>query len=393
LATQLKTYGSQRYLWQLMRGVMASFFVYLIIFILIHDLPLFLRENGLFKKFLDFSSFAEQKALLVSSGLQEVNLALNFLANMRKLSFGEAQAFQSSGLLHLLAISGGQVVPIAHGMSALIGYILYYMLRKIFFPLRLMQMIFQVKSFSSLVLSLFICGLFGCTGALIRVSALNYLLRIHFINSQFLVFYSFVPYVFSNTFYRSFVIVFVSLAFGNIFLNYSFLLSAIGASCAQISIYIANYFIKNSKIFHALSATALTSVFTGIILLPYSNSSILSSCLANIAALPVVCFLVTPLSLLVIFLPQDFFIFSYLLSFLDKSLFLLKKIAYIFHDPYSLTNPFERTHPLFSFQGLVYLNFILFSLWMLLDFHKERKILLARTKFTFLNPFPLKEDV
>jgi Competence protein len=371
---------------QIAKGFLSSCIIYSLLIILLNDLPRILQENGLLKNTVDISSWAEQKAVTTSEQMKEANLAMNFLGNLRKLNFEEAKAFQSSGLLHLLAISGGQVVPLANGFSNILGYILYYFLYKKLKPHHLMQFIFNVKTNFSLIISLFICSLFGCTGALIRVSALSYMLKLRILQSQYSFFFKFIPYVMPTTFNRVMVIIFISFSFGNVFISYSFLLSAIGATTAEISSYITNFFFKKPIILQVTCSTVLTSIFTGIILSPFSSIDILNSCFANILALPVVCFFITPFSLLALFLPTQFFLYPYVLLFLDYSLIFFKKIAFTFYNPYSKTNPFDKNNPLFSLEGLVYLNAILIILWILLDVHRERKIFLARKKFLSLKP-------
>ena len=368
----------------MLKGILSSCVIYILTIILLNDLPKFLQENGIFKNLLDFSIWSEQKAIMTSEHMTEANLAMNFLGNLRKLSFEEAKVFQSSGLLHLLAISGGQVVPLAKGFSAILGYTLYYFLYKKLKPYQLMQIIFNIKTVFSLIISLFICSLFGCTGALIRVSALSYMNQLRVFQTQYSEFFKYIPYVMPTTFNRSMVIIFISFSFGNVFISYSFLLSAIGATTAEISTYITNFFLKKPAILQIACNTVLTSIFTGIILSPFSNINILNSCFANILALPVVCFLITPFSLLALFLSNQFFLYPYILLLLDYSLVLFKKIAYTFNNPYSNINPFDKNNPLFSLEGLVYLNAILIILWVFLDAYRERKIFLARKKFLSL---------
>lgn len=366
---------------QIATGILSSCALYSLLIILLNDLPTFIQEHGLLKNIVDISAWAEQKAVLTSEQMEEGNLAMNFLGNIRKLNFEEAKAFQSSGLLHLLAISGGQVVPLANGFSIIIGYILYYFLFKKLKPYILMQCIFKTKTNLSLMISLFICSLFGCTGALLRVSAFSYMLKLTIFQSQYAMFFKIIPYTMPSTFNRVLLLIVISFSFGNVFISYSFLLSAIGATVAQISCYITNYFLEKPAILKVVCDTVLTSFFTGIILFPFSSIDLLNSCFANILALPIVCFLITPLSLLALFLPNQIFLYPYLLKILDYSLLFLKKIAFAFYNPFSKTNPFDKNNPLFSLEGLVYLNAVLIILWIFIDVCKERKIFLARKKF------------
>ncbi|KAB8030765.1 ComEC/Rec2 family competence protein [Fluviispira multicolorata] len=362
-------------------GFLYSIFSYLIFIISIQATSHIIQNTGIFENIFNISKGVKNKAFFISSQMEEKNLALNFLGNIRMLSFTEANQFQSSGLLHLLAISGGQVVPIASGISQFISYIFYYILRSSSSPLTLMNLIYNFKTILSLILSLLICHMFGCSGALIRVSSLTYLSKIKSLQSVYLNLFPYFPNIPVASFNRIFILILISLFFGNILINYSFLLSAIGASCAEISLRISYYFIKKSKIFIVLSCTSLTSIFTGLILYPFSSINLFQSCMANLIALPIVCFLITPFSLLLLFLPQNFIYFENIISMLDFSLSLLKKISFVFSEPYFSKNPFEKNNPLFKKEGLFYLNSVLFILWITIDLYKERKIYYARKYF------------
>lgn len=323
----------------------------------------------------------EKKASHISSALDEQNLSLNFLANKRKLSFTEAKAFQSSGLLHLLAISGGQVVPIAFLVCYLSAKLLFLIFYKTIPPNTLMQIIFHISKLISFATALLLSALFGSSGALIRVLTLTYSTKLPFFQTQHPFFYNLIPYILSQPFKKFMLIILMAIAFGNLFQNYSFLLSALGAACAEFSIYVSFYFFKDSKIGASLASLVLTSFLTGLVLQPFSQVNLLNSCMANILAFPVVSFLITPLSLLILLLPEDFFAFQFMLNAFDQSLSLLKFISHAFSDHSLKINPFAKNNPLFSTDGLVYLNFMLILLWSFLDLYKERKTILLRYEF------------
>jgi NADH:ubiquinone oxidoreductase subunit 2 (subunit N) len=103
-------------------------------------------------------------------------------------------------------------------------------------------------------------------------------------------------YIFKNTgeflepLLDKFLILFiVSFLFGNIFSNYSFVLSAIGASCAEISAFICMSIFKkkrkkkqniilfsgliSSRFFQEVLVTMLTCVLVGVILSPLTYNS------------------------------------------------------------------------------------------------------------------------
>ena len=135
----------------------------------------------------------------------------------------------------------------------------------------------SLPRYLSLFISLIICSLFGWTGALVRVSALSYFQSIKFIQSQYFIFFKLFPFLTSKIFHKIFVLFLISSSFGNVFINFSFLLSAIGAIILEISSYITNFLISNLKIFKAICNTILTSFFTGIILYPFTNIDLINS--------------------------------------------------------------------------------------------------------------------
>lgn len=358
-----------------------SCIIYVFLITISFGMPNSYSETVFIKKFINLSTLIEQKAIYISQNLLEENLALNYLGNVRKLSFYEAIIFQNSGLMHLLAISGAQVVPLAQFVSTFIGSTLYLILNIKIKPHCLMILINQIKNINSLVIAFIICSLFGCSGALIRVVGLNYFSKIYFIKQQYTIFFKFFPYILSNTFIRLIVLSFMLFYFGNIFINFSFLLSAIGATSAEFSLRVSKKLVnKKNLIIQSISSTILTSLVIGIILFPFSETNIYNSCLANILASPIVCLLITPLSLSALILPDTIFFYDYIILNLDYSLFLLKKIALYFNNN-NLIDPYKNSNILFTNIGVFYLNFILILLWLLSDFLKEKKMTLFKNKF------------
>jgi hypothetical protein len=105
----------------------------------------------------------------------------------------------------------------------------------------------------------------------------------------------------------------------------------------------------------------------------------LNSCLANICAIPIVTFLVTPLALLVLIIPENQDLYFLTLKCLDFSLSLFQKIASTFSDHHIFINPFNRHNPLFTAEGLCYLNTLLIILWILVDILRYRKVFYMRS--------------
>lgn len=383
----------------ILRSATCLAITYVALYFSLQILPMEIQQNGLMKHLLDFSSFVHQKAITASQRMQQANLAASFIGNMHKLNFQQSQEFQASGLVHLLAISGGQIAPVASLFSSFFSSCFYFRQRNRMNSVQLMVQIEKTRIFVHLSVSFFLSFLFGCTGALLRVAGLSFLSQMGIIKRFTQNSYQIIPPLFENTALKIILLILISVLFGNIFLNYSFILSAIGASCAEISaLFVYSSLFKSdeqgfgkkiiSSLLHSplckhVIAAVLTSALVGILLSPLVSSSLLNSCLANICAIPVVTFFVTPLALLVLIVPENLtIIYTWTLKLLDLSLYLFQKIASIFSDTNTFINPFDKHNPLFSKEGLAYLNTILICLWILIDILRNRKVLQMRFYIT-----------
>ena len=134
--------------------------------------------------------------------------------------------------------------------------------------------------------------------------------------------------------------------------------------------------------FRNMLGTIMTCLFVGIILSPLTFNSLINSCLANIFAIPIITFLVTPLALLVLILPMENDLFYFLVYCLDACLILFKHIAVVFSNVEIDTNYQTKNTLLFSKEGLLYLNATLILLWSFIDFFRSRKIFLIRQNFS-----------
>lgn len=380
-------------------------FTYLFLFSLSLYIPNSLQKYGILNNRFNLVELVQNKARAVTGSMHEINLGLNFIGNFHKLSPLESHIFQSSGLVHLLAISGAQILPLVSLISFFISSLLYMTLKNKIHPHHIMLLSSKTRTYISFFISFFIAILFGGTGALMRVSWLNFFKKINlFYYIQFSIFKR--TSEFSEPLLDKIFILFViSLIFGNIFNNYSFILSAIGASCAEISAYACNLFLKANKnscnlnilnkiiaakFFVEIIVTISTCVFVGIILAPLTYNSILNSCLANIFAIPLITFLVTPLALLVLIIPINNVIFDMVLKGLDYSLILFKHIALVFSEGDLQNNSTAIYTQLFSPDGLIYLNLMMIVLWVIVDLIRGRKVYLMRCNFVQANSKNLK---
>ncbi len=377
-------------------AIFSLFKFYVILYLFIIGLNSVLPDNiqkyGLFNNELNLKTLLEEKALYTSNKMTESNLGLNFLANKNKLSNLEYEVFQNSGLLHLLAISGGQINPLTSLSSFIISNLVFILLIRNKTPQKSMLINANTNKIINFIIALFISLIFGATGALTRTAFLTYLKKMNIFKKAENVLFSINPNFCPTVINKILIILILSILFGNVFLNYSFLLSAIGASCAEICAFFCNLYLRNknefflnsiikSSFFVEISITLSTCMLVGVILSPLTPNNIFDSCLANMFAIPVVTFVVTPCALLTLLFPIDSFLYNLSMQGLDFSLVCFKHIALSFsHIDIPIFSKQKNTI-LFSDDGLFYLNFILIILWIIIDLVKQRKIINLRVEY------------
>ena len=363
--------------------------LYLLLFFILNLLPFKIQKTGVFHGELNLVHLIKSKGEDATKKMHESNLGINFIANGHKLSETERQIFQSSGLIHLLAISGGQILPIVQIFCFIHAKLLFVFLRGRMLPHKIMKYISRMNIISSFIISFFISLIFGCTGALLRVSWVNFFRKMQLFSSMY-------KYVFflnrniSEIFFEKFIIlIIVSVLFGNIFLNYSFILSAVGASCAEICSIMwicvgrcqLKFFLGKlafSPFFKEIMITMLTSLAVGILLAPLTSNSFMNSCVANVIAIPFITFVVTPLALLVLVFPSENILFDYIIHLLDYSLAIFKYIGSVFSEEKNLSSLNNKS--LFSADGLLYLNLIMIFLFVSIDIIRSRKLDILRIR-------------
>lgn len=355
-----------------------SFLSYILAVLINFSLPPSLQQEGLIKSQVNISNILIQKADSIIMTMQEKELAANFLCNIRNLNYKDKIAFEASGLIHLLAISGSQITPITNILTLMINKIIYLITKEIKNPIKIMKIIYPIKIIFSIAISFIFSSLFGWSGALIRVVAIHYFIKTLTIQKLYFSVFNIFPFLSYNSFVKSVILILFSLFFGNLCYNISFLLSFIGATSLSIS----NKILSNMKLnifYHYIISTIITTMAISLILLPFSNANILYSCLSNLVAIPIVCFIITPLTIVLLVLPESFYFFNSMLELYDKFLFLFKLTALIFSDGDIYFNN-NSNHKIYSIFGILYLNLTLLILVVTNDLIKERKISLAREK-------------
>lgn len=263
-----------------------------------------------------------------STANQEIfELQRNFLTNQKIDDKTLIEEFRSSGLTHLLALSGGQTAPATQMTCSILMTFILFLLRSSRFynasswlnPLRVVSFLIQAT------VTVFLVGLFQSTGALTRVLSMQLTLSFHASNVFSVTSKSrtwHIPYA---------VILCLPWIFGfllhkNPSYDLSFLLSALGAlSSRSIGQVVQDFLLQgsnstniNKQKFSALKrwlqhgwildfsawciGTAITSASMCLLTWPlWPPGHVIEKIMANILAGPCVLFLTTPATLGVYF--------------------------------------------------------------------------------------------
>lgn len=243
-----------------------------------------------------------------------------------------------------------------------------------------MQTIYQFKIFFSNLLSFTISSFFGWSGALIRVVAINYFMKMRLLQIIYVSVFNIFPYLFYATYSKCLTIFLFSIFFGNLTFSISFLLSFIGALSLSTINRITKYLNINDFYLYFIN-TILTTFFISLLLLPFSKAHIIYACLANILAVPIVCFFITPLTLIILIIPHDWEFTVYIIKIFDYFLAIFKNISILFTDNQILLSSFNSNYKIFSTFGIIYLNIIFILLSLINDLCKENRIIVTRLKF------------
>ncbi len=291
-------------------------------------------------------------------------LAANFLSNTRDLPKDLSEDMKSSGVSHLLAISGAQVAFLlpffSTGILRPIGVACSWWI-----PAHmLMKILGFLHSLIENIVAVLCAALFGATGSLTRVVVLRTSAK----NFRFLKLSGAgISLYFSNTIVlRTLLVTLCALWLGNPFTNLSFLLSALGAAVAQeISKGVSR---KNITAWQSAGwITIATSFSMSVVLAPVFPTAPLQSVFANLVAIPLVTWIVTPLSM-VLLLGVPKFIENYAVSALDLALDFFRCTAQAF-----ATNTPHSFQPLQPTNATTYLSLCLALLWAVEDLRDCRR--------------------
>lgn len=308
-----------------------------------------------------------KQARIASRDLFDRPLALNFLANQKFLN-GDADIYRASGTAHLLAISGGQLAPMARLVTAVLCFLPAIILRVTVSPMTTAGAIRRLRSVVNFSFCSLACLGLGNTGALIRTSYLNSFSKLPILDSVTSYLGRRLYFVFEGTLRRMVVLSTIIALFGNPFSNVSFLLSALGASVASLVGTSVGTRCKDLHVIERYFVTlGLTSIAVTLILSGFHPAFLFTSLCANILCVPLVTFIITPLALLLLVFPTS----SLLASSFEYALHLFKYCSMQFHYA-------EAPVPNFGNEFNVYLCFWLFLLWSIIDCRQSLTIVRLR---------------
>lgn len=306
------------------------------------------------------------------------NLARNFLTNERSLNFFEQNDFLNSGLVHLLAISGAQVVPIVNAARAAARFAAPSVMNFVSSPQQATRAFRLWREGSSVVLSLFILKIFGGSGALGRVFFLTYVSQLILLKNFSFQLSRIFPNISERSISRTFSLVGLAVFAGDPFKNYSFLLSAFGAALSELTFTLLtsakSFQTLISKVNSMLLTSAICTFFISVLLYPLCQNALFPTVIANLIAIPLVTFIITPLSLVLVLVPFkncDLLIFT-----LDAAFSMFKNISATFSTQAFSSN--ASSELLFSEAGRFYLVLMVTTLWSLTDTLKHRGLFMLR---------------
>lgn len=291
------------------------------------------------------------KAELIKDWMKNKELASLFLTGQNSLDQSLRHPFSASGLAHLLAISGAQISFVLGGLKRFWQFPFSFIL-SIFCPLRARNSLSNINGILSVLVAWYLSYLFGFTGSLVRLAGLSsiYLYLTEISSLSFTQKMRF-PLLTGLTF-RLIGICFCWPILGNPFQSLSFLLSIVGAETAILLTRNSEH--SKSALKNFIYSSALVGLIMTIICAPFISVDFPYCLFANVIAIPIVNFFITPLCMFITIIPWPEVIFP-LAKFLDLNLtiltFLAKNSQYIPQQAWNVE--------LFQY----YLTGVLFLLW------------------------------
>jgi len=220
------------------------------------------------------------------------HLGEKFILNKNLGSLEKKSLLNSLGVLHLLAISSGQIKPWIEFIISLFLRIILLILKpfKISHSLSIHMIFHFMKSFCYLGLSVFFYTIYGKTGALLRLLIMDALMGISFFKGLSFLCYIYFPFVSLSCLKRVLGLLCILLFWGNPFEDLSFILSSYGAIlCVLSHKWMYFTFQKNLPLLSSLIASLAMAI-------PWKQD-FMPVILAQILLTPYVAWMITPLSI------------------------------------------------------------------------------------------------
>lgn len=316
------------------------------------------------------SEYSARRSEYLEPQFRNQGLAKNFLSNERRgLPPDLAADMKNTGISHLLAVSGAQVsfvIPIiTSGIIRPVGMSLTWWAK----PHVVSKILGYGRAFVEIFVASFFAALFGATGSLTRVAVFRSASHARIVRKLSLAGAGACRLLPASAISRTIFLVLCAFYLGNPFSNLSFLLSATGASIAFLS---SQWLKKMQNLWQkTILTTIITTASMSLLLAPIFPSNPGQSILANLIAIPVVTWLITPLSIfLLLVMPPT--LEHLAVTALDLSLDIFRSIA----EGLAIHSPVHGT-TIAQITTSTYLALCMSVLWALEDVKSSRRILVA----------------
>lgn len=310
-------------------------------------------------------SFLTHRAILIVNLSRHPSLARCFFQNSPIYDNELFETLRQAGLLHLTAISGGQVRLVLDLAVRVPLAIVLFFSRYISTTRHLATITHRLFNVFEPILAGIVAVVFGCSGSLQRVWILHYAVNNSWLRRPALTLSTRYPHLSTQLIRRCFALVLICILFGNPWLNLSFLLSASGSALA--SLVTEPLYNKNDGVVMSFLKRAVAiSFLTAGILIPLSRTNLLITVIANAMCLPLVDLLLVPLAMTILFVPFSYEMTSFAVKVFDSVIDIFLSIA----NSFGLSaNQMNEGWPDWSFS---YLTIVVILVWTLQELRALR---------------------
>lgn len=318
-------------------------------------------------------SFLSHRASRIVSLSRHPSLARCFFQNTPIFDNELYEIMRQAGLLHLTAISGGQVRLVLDLAARVPLGIFLFFSRYISQTRNSAVLSHRLFTLLEPILAGVVAIVFGCSGSLQRVWILHYAVNNTWFRRPALTLSTRYPHLSTQLVRRFFALIIICILFGNPWLNLSFLLSASGSGLA--SLIAEPLYDKNDGIVKSfLKRTAAISLLTAVVLIPLSNTNLVITVVANAICLPLVDLLLVPMAMSLLFIPFSYDLTSAGVLVFDSVIDVFLLVA----NSFGLSS--NQTNEGWSEWSFTYLSFVVILVWTL----QERRALRMRRRLQTL---------